>query len=172
MNATVRSKFIHDDDRIAKGQARMKLVVASDHAGFALKEQIREFLHEQNYAVKDYGAFSDEAANWAMFGARAAAAVSADPADTVGILVCGSGIGMSIVANKFRHVRAALCRDENDALTARRHNDANVLALGARVTDPTTALRIVEVFLETSFEGGRHQERLDFLSHDVEDKIF
>jgi ribose 5-phosphate isomerase B len=147
----------------------MKLVIASDHAGFALKEQIREFLQEQGYALKDYGSYSDEATNWAMYGARAAAAVSADPDTTMGILVCGSGIGMSIVANKFRHVRAALCRDENDAKTARGHNNANVLALGARVTDPATALRIVDVFLETEFEGGRHQERLDFLSHDVED---
>ena len=171
MNATPRPKFIHDDDRIAKGQASMKLVVASDHAGFALKEQIREFLKEQHYAVKDYGVFSDEAANWAEYGARAAAAVSADPDNTVGILVCGSGIGMSIVANKFRHVRAALCRDENDARTARGHNNANVLALGARVTDTAAALGIVDVFLETSFEGGRHQARLDYLRLDVEDKI-
>ncbi|MCX6557576.1 MAG: ribose 5-phosphate isomerase B [Candidatus Aminicenantes bacterium] len=146
----------------------MKLVLASDHAGFALKEQIREFLQEQNYVVKDYGTFSAEAANWAEYGARAAAAVSADPDNTVGILVCGSGIGMSIVANKFRHVRAALCRDENDARPARGHNNANVLALGARVTDPVTALGIVDVFLETSFEGGRHQARLDFLSREVE----
>ena len=147
----------------------MKLVIASDHAGFALKEQVREFLQEQGYALKDFGTYSNEAANWAMYGARAAAAVSADPDSTVGILICGSGIGMSIVANKFRHVRAALCRDENDAKTARAHNNANALALGARVTDPSTALRIVDVFLETEFEGGRHQERLDFLSHDVEE---
>ena len=149
----------------------MKLVLAADHAGFALKEKIREYLLEREYELKDFGTFSDAATNWAMFGARAAAAVSADPAGSVGILVCGSGIGMSIVANKFRHVRAALCRDENDALTARRHNDANVLALGARVTEGDKALRIVGVFLETEFEGGRHQARLDFLSHDVEDKI-
>ena len=149
----------------------MKLVLAADHAGFALKEKIKTHLLERKYELKDFGTFSEAATNWAMFGARAAAAVSADPAGSVGILVCGSGIGMSIVANKFRHVRAALCRDENDALTARRHNDANVLALGARVTDGEKALRIVDVFLETEFEGGRHQERLDFLSHDVEDKI-
>jgi len=153
------------------GRKKMKLVIASDHAGFALKEQIREFLQEQKFTVKDYGTYSDEAANWAEYGAKAAAAVSADPENTVGILVCGSGIGMSIVANKFKHVRAALCRDENDARTARSHNNANILALGARVTDSTLALRIVDVFLETPFEGGRHQARLDFLSNEVEDKI-
>jgi ribose 5-phosphate isomerase B len=171
MNSTARWKFIRNADTIVKGQVKMKLVIASDHAGFALKEQIREFLQEQKFSVKDYGTYSDEAANWAEYGAKAAAAVSADPENTVGILVCGSGIGMSIVANKFRHVRAALCRDENDARTARSHNNANVLALGARVTDVGPALRIVDVFLETTFEGGRHQARLDFLSRDVEDTL-
>ena len=150
----------------------MKLVIAADHAGFALKEKIRQYLQDQKYEVEDCGAYSAEPANWAMHGARAAARVSADPDHTVGILVCGSGIGMSIVANKFRHVRAALCRDENDALTARSHNNANALALGARVTEEAKALRIVDVFLRTPFEGGRHQVRLDFLSHDVEGKIF
>jgi ribose 5-phosphate isomerase B len=149
----------------------MKLVIASDHAGFALKEQIREFLQEQKFSVKDYGTYSDEAANWAEYGAKAASAVSADPENTVGILVCGSGIGMSIVANKFRNVRAALCHDEQDALTARSHNNANVLALGARVTDAEKALRIVAVFLHTAFEGGRHQLRLDFLRNDIENKV-
>jgi ribose 5-phosphate isomerase B len=156
MNSTARWKFIRNEDSIVKGQVKMKLVIASDHAGFALKEQIREFLQEQKFNVKDYGTYSDETAN---------------PENTVGILVCGSGIGMSIVANKFKHVRAALCRDENDARTARSHNNANVLALGARVTDVGPALRIVDVFLETTFEGGRHQARLDFLSHDVEDTL-
>jgi ribose 5-phosphate isomerase B len=150
----------------------MKLVIASDHAGFALKEKIRAYLQQRKYQVEDCGTFSAAAANWAMYGARAAAKVSADPENTVGILVCGSGIGMSIVANKFKNVRAALCRDENDALTARSHNNANVLALGARVTDGDKALLIVDVFLRTTFEGGRHQDRLDFLNHDVEDKIF
>jgi ribose 5-phosphate isomerase B len=150
----------------------MNLVIAADHAGFALKEQIREFLQEQKFAMKDYGTFSDAASNWAEYGAKAAAAVSADPENTIGILICGSGIGMSIVANKFKNVRAALCRDENDARTARSHNNANVLALGARVTDQATALRIIDVFLETTFEGGRHQVRLDYLRNDVENKIF
>jgi ribose 5-phosphate isomerase B len=149
----------------------MKLVIASDHAGFELKEKIREFLRPQKYLVEDCGAYSAATANWADFGARAAAKVSADPKNTLGILICGSGIGMSIVANKFKNVRAALCHDEQDALTARSHNDANVLALGARVTDTEKALRIVQVFLHTAFEGGRHQVRLDFLRNDIENKI-
>jgi len=150
----------------------MRLVIASDHAGFELKEKIREYLQGLKYAVEDCGAFSAAAANWAEYGARAAAKVSADPENTVGIMVCGSGIGMSIVANKFKDVRAALCHDENDARTARSHNNANVLALGARVIDGEKALRVVDVFLRTPFEGGRHQVRLDFLSHEVENKIF
>lgn len=149
----------------------MKIVVASDHAGFELKEKIREHLLQQGHAVEDCGAFSAAPSNWAYFGARAAAKVSADPGHTVGILVCGSGIGMSIVANKFRSVRAALCHDENAARLARSHNDANVLALGARMITAETALKVVAVFLGTAFEGGRHQVRLDYLRDNVEKEI-
>lgn len=148
-----------------------KIVVASDHAGFELKESIRAHLRQQKYAVEDCGAFSAVSSNWADFGAQAAAKVSADSVHTVGILVCGSGIGMSIVANRFPGVRAALCHDENTARLARRHNDANVLALGARVVDAAAALKIVAAFLETPFEGGRHQVRLDYLRDHVEKKV-
>jgi RpiB/LacA/LacB family sugar-phosphate isomerase len=149
-----------------------KLVVAADHAGFELKEKIREYLQRQGYAVEDCGTFSADAVNWAEFGALAAAKVSADPVGTIGILVCGSGIGMSIVANKFRNVRAALCHDENTARLARSHNNANVLALGARVLNEAAALKIVDVFLGTAFEGGRHQVRLDYLHDRVEKSNF
>ena len=152
-------------------QHKMVVVVAADHAGFELKEKIKESLQLQGYGVEDCGVHSLESANWAEYGARAAAKVAADPEHTVGILVCGSGIGMSIVANKFRNVRAALCHDENAARLARSHNDANVLALGARVVDAPTALRIVAVFLQTAFAGGRHQARLDYLRNGVENKI-
>jgi ribose 5-phosphate isomerase B len=152
-------------------QNKIILVVAADHAGFELKEKIKESLGLQGYAVDDCGVHSAAAANWAEFGAIAAAKVSADPENKVGILICGSGIGMSIVANKFRNVRAALCHDENAARLARSHNNANVLALGARVVDAPTALKIVAVFLQTAFEGGRHQARLDYLRDGVENKI-
>ena len=147
------------------------LVIASDHAGFELKEKIREFLQNQKYRIEDCGTFSGAAANWVEYGAKAAAKVSADPENTVGILLCGSGIGMSIVANKFKNVRAALCHDENDASTARSHNDANILTLGARLLDHEKALKIVAVFLATGFAGGRHQVRLDYLRNDIENKI-
>lgn len=150
----------------------LKLVLASDHAGFELKEKIKAHLLRQGRAVEDCGAYSAAAANWAEFGALAAAKVSADPEHTMGILVCGSGIGMSIVANKFRNVRAALCHDENAARLARCHNDANVLALGARTIAADSALKIVDVFLTTAFEGGRHQARLDYLRDGVENTVF
>jgi len=148
-----------------------RLVVAADHAGFELKEKIKAELQRQGRTVDDCGTDSASPANWAEFGARAAAKVSADPQHTVGILVCGSGIGMSIVANKFPGVRAALCHSEEAARQARRHNDANVLALGARVVDAALALSIVAVFLETGFEGGRHQVRLDYLRDHVEGNV-
>ncbi len=150
----------------------LTVVVGSDHAGFALKERIAGVLRGQGRTVVDVGAHSADAANWAEYGALAAARVAADPRGTVGILVCGSGIGMSIVANKFPGVRAALCRDVEAAQLARRHNDANVLALGARVLEPATALAIVAAFLDTPFEGGRHQARLEYLSEHVEKKGF
>ena len=148
-----------------------KLVVAADHAGFYLKERIKAELQRQGRNVDDCGTDSPAPSNWAEFGARAAAKVSADPQHTIGILVCGSGLGMSIVANKFREVRAALCYNEEMARLARRHNDANVLALGARMIDADLALKIVAVFLETEFEGGRHQVRLDYLRDHVEGSV-
>ena len=138
-----------------------KIVVASDHAGFELKEMILEHLGRQGYEVEDCGAFSTASANWADFGARAAAKVSADPGHTVGILVCGSGIGMSIVANRYPGVRAALCHDHFTAQMSREHNDANVLVMGERVIGKGVALELVKTWLDTEFAGGRHQKRLD-----------
>jgi ribose 5-phosphate isomerase B len=149
----------------------IRLVLAADHAGFELKETIKSELLRQGRSVDDCGTDSVASANWAEFGAKAAARVAADPDHAVGILICGSGIGMSIVANRFPGVRAALCHDENAARLARRHNNANVLALGARVIDAATALKVVAAFLETPFEGGRHQARLDYLRDSVENKV-
>lgn len=146
------------------------IVVASDHAGFALKEKIAAYLRNAGRLVEDVGTHSADPANWAEFGAAAARRVAADPGRVVGILVCGSGIGMSIVANRFPGVRAALCRDVESARLARRHNDANVLALGARLLEEEAALAIVAAFLATPFEGGRHQVRLDYLREHVEKK--
>lgn len=146
----------------------MQVIVGADHAGFALKERIKSELLRLGRDVEDVGTHSPDPANWAEYGADGAARVAADTEHRVGILVCGSGIGMSIVANRFPGVRAALCHSEEAARLARRHNDANVLALGARMIDAETALLVVAAFLNTPFEGGRHQARLDYLRDHVE----
>ncbi len=150
----------------------MKIYLASDHAGFELKEEIKKYLRENNFPFEDMGTDSPQAVNWAEYGAKAAAKVSRDPEQSKGILVCGTGIGMSMAANKFKSVRAALCTEEFMAEMSRKHNNANILALGARVTGKEKALKIVDIFLNTEFEGNRHQVRLDYLHRVVEDNNF
>ena len=143
------------------------LPLASDHAGLPLKLALKEALEAEGHTIHDLGTHGPESVDYPDFAAKVAEAVASGQAP-FGILVCGSGIGMSIVANRFPGVRAALCHSEEAARLARRHNDANVLALGARMIDAETALRIVAVFLATTFEGGRHQLRLDYLRDHVE----
>lgn len=142
----------------------MTVYLASDHAGFRLKEEVGKYLRDNGYAVEDMGTHTADSVSWAEYGAKAAAKVSEDPENSKGIIICGSGIGMSMVSNKFKNVRAALCRDEYDAEMSRKHNNANVLNMGERVTDTDTALKIVRTWLNTGFEGGRHQTRLDHLN--------
>ena len=137
-----------------------KIIIGADHGGFSLKESLRRFLVEMGFAVTDVGTDSDRAADYPDFGAKAAGAVSSGLFPR-GILICGSGVGMSIVANRFTGVRAALCLDEETAHLSRMHNDANILVLAGRKTDPETARKIVRTWLLTPFEGGRHQRRLD-----------
>ncbi len=150
----------------------MKIYLASDHAGFELKEYLKKYLEKNGYDISDKGTFNKERANWAEYGAQGAEAVSKDPENTRGIIICGSGIGMSMVSNKFKNVRAALCMDEYSAEMSRRHNNSNVLNMGARVIDKEKAIRITEIWLKTPFERGRHQERLEYLSKEVEEKNF
>jgi len=149
----------------------MTIYLASDHAGFKLKEHIRKYLKQFEYSVTDLGVHSEERASWSEYGAKGASMVSEDPENNRAIVICGSGIGMSMVCNKFRNVRAALCHDEYTAEMARMHNNANVLNLGARVLTQDRAENIVNIWLNTPFEGGRHAERLDYLSG-VEKKNF
>jgi len=137
-----------------------KIIIAADHAGYSLKEALKPRLTEMGLAVTDAGTDSDQPVDYPDPGRKAAEAVFADLFPR-GILICGSGVGMSIVANRFPGVRAALCLDEETARLSRMHNDANILVLAGRKTDPETALRIVRVWLTTPFEGGRHQRRLD-----------
>ena len=150
----------------------MKIILASDHAGFSLKMHVKKHLEEKGYSVKDMGVFSEDRANWAEYGAKAASVVSDDPENSMGIIICGSGIGMSIVSNKFKNVRAALCNDEYSAEMSRRHNNANVLNMGERVVSEELAEKIVEIWLNTPFEGGRHADRLEYISNTVEKNNF
>jgi ribose 5-phosphate isomerase B len=152
----------------------MKIYLASDHAGFQLKEEIKKYLLENkgNFTVEDMGPTSGEPVNWAEYGAKAAGQVAKDPGNSRGIIVCGTGLGMSMVSNKFKNVRAALCCDEYSAEMSRKHNNANVLNMGARRIAVEKALRIVDIWLNTPFEGGRHQERLDYLLDTIEKNNF
>jgi ribose 5-phosphate isomerase B len=140
--------------------AKDAIIIGSDHAGFPLKESLKPLLERLGFLVSDVGTFSGEAADYPDFGKKVAEAVSIG-LHKRGIAICGSGIGMSIVTNRFPGVRAALCLDVETARLARLHNDANVLVLAGRKTDPQTAGDIVKTWLETDFEGGRHQRRLD-----------
>jgi ribose 5-phosphate isomerase B len=150
----------------------MKIYLASDHAGFDLKETIKKFVQKEQYSVEDLGTHSGESVNWAEYGARAARMVSENPRETRGILICGSGIGMSMIANKFKDIRAALCHNSYTAEMSRKHNNANILTMGARILEPDQALNIVEIWLSTPFEGGRHQDRLDYMHHIIEKQNF
>lgn len=150
----------------------MKIYLASDHAAYQLKEEIKNYLANKGFSYEDLGTHTPASANWAEYGAKAARKVSKDPEHSRGIILCGSGIGMSIVSNKFKNVRAALCNDVHAAEMSRKHNNANVLNIGARVVDHETAIQIVEIWLNTPFEAGRHQERLDYLSQEVENIHF
>jgi ribose 5-phosphate isomerase B len=137
----------------------MKIAIGSDHAGFALKERIREALTAKGHEVKDFGTDSPDSIDYPDFAAPVAKAVSGGDVER-GVLVCYTGVGMSIAANKVRGVRAALGTNSEEVGLTRRHNDANVLTIGARYTDEATANELVDVFLSTDFEGGRHQRRV------------
>ena len=146
---------------------RSAIVIGCDHAAYPLKEKVKAFLVELGMAVSDAGTDSESSVDYPDYGMRVAGGVS-NGSFKRGILLCGTGMGMSMVANKFPHVRAALCNDLFSAAMSRRHNDANVLVMGGRVIGETLAREIVKTWLETPFEGGRHQQRIDmFDSLDV-----
>jgi ribose 5-phosphate isomerase B len=138
----------------------MKIVIGCDHAAFVLKNTIRDYLTKKGVDVTDLGAFSLDSVDYPDIGMQVASRVSQGSSER-GILLCGTGLGMSMVANRYPHVRAALCNDLFSALMSRRHNDANILVMGGRVIGDVLALEIVNAWLETLFEGGRHQRRLD-----------
>ncbi len=140
----------------------MKISIGCDHGAFTLKEHIKDHLIKQGHEVVDCGTHSTDSCDYPVFG-RAAAEQVASGACERGIVLCTTGIGISMCANKVKGVRCALCGDPFVAEMTRRHNDANVLALGAGIVGPNLAERIVDVFLSTGFEGGRHQRRVDLV---------
>ena len=136
------------------------IAIACDHGGYVLKEKVKAHLLEKGYEVRDFGTNSLDSCDYPDFGAPAARAVAAGECEK-GILICTTGIGMSIVANKIRGIRCALCGDPLSASLTRRNNDTNVLAMGAGIIGTNLALEIVDTWLTTDFEGGRHQRRID-----------
>lgn len=138
----------------------MKIAIASDHAGFNLKQHIMGFLKKKGHEIKDFGTYTDERSDYPDY-AHALAIVIENNEFDFGISLCGSGNGINIAANKHSGIRSAICWDKEIAILARKHNDANICALPARFLEKTKAEKIVESFLTTDFEGGRHQLRID-----------
>jgi ribose 5-phosphate isomerase B len=136
------------------------IILTSDHAGYPLKEAVKSYLSDQGFGVVDMGPFDDQTVDYPDFAAPAAREVSEGRVPW-GIFICGSGVGMAMVANRFHGVRAVHCLDTQTAEMARKHNNANVLTLGGRTTSVEKALDIVKVFLNTTFDGGRHQRRIE-----------
>jgi ribose 5-phosphate isomerase B len=148
----------------------MRVVIGSDHAGFELKEQIKTLLDEKGCIVIDVGTESPTSVDYPDFGIKAATLVANGEVDR-GVLICGTGVGMSIVANKVKGVRASLIYDLYTAIQSRKHLDANVLVLGGRVTGRDLAAEITRVWLDTPFEGGRHQKRIEKIEQYEKDNL-
>lgn len=144
-------------------ETRGVIAIGSDHAGFGLKKEILKLLHEMQLEVWDLGcANAEESVHYPVFGKKVVDALAARPGSR-GILICGTGLGMSIMANRFSGIRAALCHDLFATIMSRRHNNSNLLVMGGRVIGPDLGKEIVRTWLTTPFEGGRHQERLELL---------
>jgi ribose 5-phosphate isomerase B len=143
-----------------------RLIIGSDHAAFAMKEHIKSLLKARNLSADDIGVFNEERSDYPIYAARVARAVSSGEYSR-GILLCGSGIGASITANRFKKVRAALCITEEMAKLSRQHNNANVLVLGGRITTEKEAEKILDAWLTTPFEGGRHQTRIELIEEEA-----
>lgn len=140
----------------------MKIAIGSDHRGFKIKEKIKQYLEEQGIEYKDFGTNTEERMDYPVVAIEVAKAVQNKEYET-GILICGTGFGMSIVANKFKGIRCIPCYDEEAAKYARMHNDANILALGAEHLTESDVVKILRVFLATEFAGGRHSDRLKMI---------
>lgn len=148
----------------------MKIAIASDHGGFRLKGAILEYLEQKGFDYKDFGTYNESSCDYPDYALTVAEAVAAKEYD-FGILICGTGIGIGIAANKVPGIRAALCHDTFSAHACREHNNANILTMGERVVGPGLALDIVDTFLKTEFEGERHLRRINKIS-EIEKKYY
>mmetsp|Transcript_22146 Transcript_22146/g.10541 ORF Transcript_22146/g.10541 Transcript_22146/m.10541 type:complete len:180 (-) Transcript_22146:8865-9404(-) len=147
-----------------KGEIRLNekqaIIIGSDHAAFRIKEKIKDYLKDKGFFIEDAGAFSEDPIDYPDIGIKVASAISAKKVEK-GILLCGTGLGMSMVANRFAHVRAALCNDLFSAIMSRRHNNSNILVMGGRVIGDALAIELIKAWIEMPHDGGRHQVRLD-----------
>ena len=146
------------------------LAIGSDHGGYELKEEVKKHLQEKGYEIKDFGTYSTESVDYPDFALPVAEAVASGECEK-GILICSTGIGISISANKVNGIRAAVCSEPYTAEMTRRHNDANILCMGGKMIGVNMGLKITDTFLETEFEGGRHQRRVNKIA-DIEKKQF
>ena len=137
-----------------------KVCIASDHGGFKLKEAIKDLLINKNISIFDLGPFENKTVDYPDYAQKLANRIKAKKSD-IGILVCGSGTGMAISANKIKSIRAAVCYNTKSTRLSRQHNNANIITLGARLTKKSLSLKLVEIFLKTKFEGGRHLKRIN-----------
>ena len=136
-----------------------KIVIASDHAGYSLKEYVKKFLSRKKFQIKDVGVNSNEKVDYPDYAHKLSKILKKNT-NTTGILICGSGQGMIMAANKHKNIRAALCYDAKSTKLSRLHNDANVITLGSRMISKNNAIKFVNIFLKTEFEGGRHKKRI------------
>ena len=142
----------------------MKIAIGCDHGGYLLKQDILIWLEEHDYEFEDFGCYNTESVDYPVYAEKVARAVASGECEK-GIVICTTGIGVSMAANKVKGIRCALCGDSYSAEMTRRHNDANVLAMGAGIIGPNMAKKITEVFLTTAFEGGRHARRVGLLDN-------
>lgn len=146
----------------------MKIAIGNDHSAVELKNHISQFVEKMGHTVVNFGTDTTESCDYPIYGEKVGRAVATGECD-LGILICGTGIGISLAANKVKGVRAAVCSEPYSARLTRRHNDANIIAFGARVIGPAMAEMIVEEFLNAEYEGGRHQRRVDMIT-DIENR--
>jgi len=143
----------------------MDIVIGCDHAGYEMKEKVKQYLENKNYSIIDVGTASVQSVDYPYYGHEIGREVAKNKSSK-GIAICGSGIGISIAANKIKGIRAALCTSKEHAEMSRKHNDANVLALGSRMTSEKDIVSIIDVWLSTKFEGGRHLDRINMIEYE------